>query len=142
MTIGESETFGLIDIVFRKIEIAAMDESEARIADNGTYKHKFTCLSRKNSVILQFGMTDLRRMALEYKEVYDELFDEQATLLEETLVIKRKAVRILGGKLYKNEASPVKMNRKSSNSKNRKRSSAGVGGTRKSSNSIKKVEIA
>lgn len=127
VTIGESETFGLIDIVFRKIEIAAMDESEAKLADNGSYKHKFTCFTRKNSVILQFGMTDLRRMALEYKEVYDELFDEQAMLLEETLVIKRKAVRILEGKLD-SESSHVKINRKSSSGKNRKRSSNNTGG--------------
>ena len=50
--IGESETFGLIDIVFRKMEIASMDETQAVIADSGSYKHKFTCHTRKNSVIL------------------------------------------------------------------------------------------
>ena len=40
-------------------------------------RHKFTCHTQKNSIILQFQMDDLKRMELEYKEVYEELFDEQ-----------------------------------------------------------------
>ena len=39
-------------------------------------RHKFTCHTQKNSIILQFSMEDLKRMELEYKEVYEELFDE------------------------------------------------------------------
>ena len=47
--------------------------------------HKFTCHTIKNSVILQFSIEDLKRMELEYRDVYDELFDEQDTLLEMAL---------------------------------------------------------
>ena len=39
-------------------------------------RHKFTCHTQKNSIILQFSMEDLKRMELEYKEVYEELFDD------------------------------------------------------------------
>ena len=39
----------------------------------------------KNSIILQFSISDLRRMELEYKEVYEELFEDQDILLEMAL---------------------------------------------------------
>ena len=97
VTIGESETFGIIDIVFRKIELDSMGEKERKAADSGNYKHKFTCHTRKNSVILQLSFADLKRMELEYKEVYDELFEEQAALLEQTLITKQTARNILEG---------------------------------------------
>ena len=58
-------------------------------------KHKFTCHTTKNSIILQFSMKDLKRMELEYKEVYEELFDEQDSLLELTLEEKQKAILVL-----------------------------------------------
>ena len=71
VTIGESESFGIVDIVFRQYEIDGMDEAEARIASAGGFiKHKFTCHTRKNSIILSFGIEDLKRMEIEYKEVY------------------------------------------------------------------------
>lgn len=61
--------------------------------------HKFTCHTTKNSVILQFSMADLIRMELEYKEVYDDLFEEQDILLERALEEKQKANLILESKI-------------------------------------------
>ena len=48
-------------------------------------------------MILQFGIEDLKRMELEYKEVYDELFDEMDVLLERALEEKRNAQLTLEG---------------------------------------------
>ncbi len=50
-------------------------------------------------------MEDIKRMELEYKEVYDELFERQDTLLERTLEQKRFALR----ELAKTDESPSKM---------------------------------
>ena len=65
--------------------MAAVSESAARMNEPKLMNHKFTCHTQKNSVILQFSMDDLKRMELEYKEVYDELFDDIDVLLERTL---------------------------------------------------------
>lgn len=79
VTIEESETFGLIDIVFRMMETDDDNRNEREqqhMIEHKTMRHKFTCHTQKNSIILQFKMEDLKRMELEYKEVYEELFDE------------------------------------------------------------------
>ena len=75
--IRASETFGLIDIMFRKMEILAIsDEDEQLLQEQRPMIHKFTCQTTDNSIILQFSIYDLKRMELEYRDVYDELFDE------------------------------------------------------------------
>jgi len=92
VTISEGETFGLIDIVFREIENEATGPKKATgLAALKRMKQKFTCHTQKNSIIHELGMEDLIRMELEYKEVYDELFDNQQTLLVLTLEQKQIA---------------------------------------------------
>ena len=51
-----------------------LGEEDDDILQGQNFKHKFTCHTTKNSVILQFSIEDLRRMELEYFEVFEELF--------------------------------------------------------------------
>ena len=44
-------------------------------------QRKFTVYTQENSMLLKFAVEDLKKMQLEYPEVYDELFMEQAELL-------------------------------------------------------------
>ena len=39
----------------------------------GKFRHKFTSHTIKNSIILQLSLEDMKRMELEYNEVYDDL---------------------------------------------------------------------
>ena len=87
--IDQSETFGIIDIVFRNMQV---EEQGHKTIETNTFKRKFTVYTQENSMLLQLEIKDLRRMQFEYPEVYDELFLEQAELLQE--VLSRKMVVI------------------------------------------------
>ena len=60
-------------------------------------KRKFTVQTVRNSIIHQLSVVDLKRMQFEYPEVYNELFFEQAELLEQVLTRKMQATRHLEG---------------------------------------------
>ena len=67
-------------------------------------QRKFTVYTQENSMLLKFAIEDLKKMQLEYPEVYDELFMEQAELLREVLTSKMYATQQLESqKLLKKE---------------------------------------
>ena len=49
-----------------------MSEAE-RHMQGSTIRHKFTCFTQKNSIILQLSIEDLKRMELEYNEIYNSV---------------------------------------------------------------------
>ena len=97
VTIEESDTFGLIDIVFRNLQMESGNQLELEGARGNLMKRKFTVQTVKNSIIHQLSIDDLKRLQFEYPEVYDELFFEQSELLEEILTSKMEAIQFLEG---------------------------------------------
>ena len=81
--IEASDTFGIIDIVFRNMQVetgtpraSSLDlEGEQRHLRN-LMKRKFTVHTVQNSILHQLSIDDLTRMQVEYPEVYNDLFSE------------------------------------------------------------------
>ena len=74
-------TFGIIDIVFRNMQIETgdskenSDELEQRKLRE-LMKRKFTAQTMQHSIIHQLSVVDLKRLQFEYPEIYNELFSE------------------------------------------------------------------
>ena len=81
--IEASDTFGIIDIVFRNLQVEAGAQKSSSPDLEGeqrsqmkSMQRKFTVQTVQNSIIHQLSIEDLKRLQTEYLEVYDELFFE------------------------------------------------------------------
>ena len=98
MIVLPGDTFGVIDIVYND-QTSRMDEDDANpINSQKTQLRKFTAQCIEKVEYLTLSMDALDCMKIEFSEIYEELFADNQSFINNVFLLKLRALLIMEAK--------------------------------------------